>query len=454
MEKISGLSFGVLLPSYFEDYHFSNWKALQIVEVLKKEKIIKSFNNDKTMSPYSDEPKWFKTVIEVEGKSRIGYAGTGLDFFDRNKSLWPAVGEAVERYSLETYEPEEGDITQSSYKELNGNKLDIFSLAGYSDEFRNSNEKRFRMSYDETTKFCWVQGIDALSKSHIWIPLQLLSFKYANQIITDQTEPQLAPFVSTGSAAGQNIEMAVKNGIFEIIERDAFLIHWLNKLHSEKIKVSSISNNQIDSIIKIAKEHNLEIHLVYLRTDIPIHSVAAIAVDQIDNRGPAVTVGLKSGFDLHSVIHGAINEAVGFRSFIRTRKNNYDLDSKNTGQSLREKFWFKKESLVKLNFWINDENEKIITYFPTYNQDKFNENDLLEEFFLKNKLQAAYKDITLKYFKNHHERINVVMVRIPFLQPFYLNNQMPALYGERLKNIPQKIGLKSGGLNYDPLPPI
>src|SRR5690606_24791501 len=117
---------------------------------------------------YGDEPHGYVTMASLTSIRRFGFNGKGADMFERSQTLWPAVGEAVERYAMQFNYPKEGEYIDASWNELSGPKADIFSIAGFDGSLREKGHHEFKLQYDKDTKFRWVKATTLPDKKEVW----------------------------------------------------------------------------------------------------------------------------------------------------------------------------------------------------------------------------------------------------------------------------------------------
>lgn len=400
---------------------------------------------------YNDEPKLYSYGIYFKSKYNDGEnedtlaSASGISF-DKTKALLRVLGETIERYSLGGISDEK--FIYNSFNELKAlSKLAInpATLIAFSDKKRyvsNLNKKDLH----------WVEGKSLTSKKEILVPAQLIYAPYLHQ----DSEPLIRFSISTGAAAGETLNDALYRGICEIIERDAFMIVYLNKVPSPQINLSSIGDRNIKQIINTLKRYKLEPIVLDLTTDLKIPVFAAITLDKT-GLGPAVSVGLKAGFDIKETIVGAVEESLMMRSWIRD-KFIYTNPKYKRGKEVitiedRAHFWFPVSSIKYLDFWLKNENfKKINMKMADVPADKLEEALKLLKM---NRMETIYLDITDKEIKRYG--FVVVKVIIPQLHPLYLDERYPYLGGDRLYNMPVKMGIlekpnKKNQLNKIPHP--
>ena len=209
-------------------------------------------------------------------------------------------------------------------------------------------------------------------------------------------------------------------GICEIVERDGFMIHYLNKLKSQKVNIDKADNPGIKKIVNLLQRYKFEYYIINLTTDLCIPSIAAIIVDKT-GEGPAVSVGLKAGFDINDLIISSIEEALMLRSWIRD-KFFYLTPQYNSKKIIRDVYdrayyWLKEDKLKYLGFWLNSKNliEIRDLEYKSENKNKFEE---IIKLIKAKKMDIIYIDISSKKFRKYGYKI--VKVIIPQMQPLYL----------------------------------
>lgn len=150
----------------------------------------------------------------------------GSNHKDQRSAYFAAIGESVERYCANIVAGH--TLVRGSYSELQRKGL----RALHPKELVLFSEKQYATAgfpfqkFDVDTPTCWSLGRCHTTGEDIWVPS---SFVYVNwHTGAQKSEPVLnfAPFA--GIAAGDSQEMAVVNGVHEILERHATMVWWLN----------------------------------------------------------------------------------------------------------------------------------------------------------------------------------------------------------------------------------
>ena len=372
----------------------------------KASKIILHFYNNKVIdiykiSLYNDEPKLFAYSTSYKSNDSDGVAG-GFSF-RKDVALIRALGETIERYCLDSYDSSETLI--SSSKKLEHNYLDPLRITPFSSRQLVANSfKEFRIN--DHSRFTWINGKSITQKKNILIPLQLIAINYKRI----RNEPIIISPISTGAAAETTLKEAIYKGICEIVERDAFMISYLNKLTSPQVDLLSIHDREINEIIDTCNRYALKIVVIDLTTDLNIPTFAAILIDKT-NLGPAVSIGLKAGFNLKQTVIGAIEESFLTRHWIRDKSAYNSILSNDKEANIfksRAKFWLSTKSLKFLDFWLNNNKLKRFT-----DNELMPKQNLLENVIkiLKEKnMDVIYVDITKPEIKKMGFKIKEVAV--------------------------------------------
>lgn len=437
---------------YFKDDH-ENLRAVRILKHLKDLGFVSSFYEYK--QEYSDEPNGRTMFVRLAGSKRLGYVGRGSDITDRKKIVWPALGEAVERYSLQHFTTSPINILKSSIKDLNRPKVDVLAMAGFSTEERTRRHPDFNLSLNADSVLGWVAANKVLTGEEIWAPMQLFSFDYLiknagligegdDTIAREDKEPLLRAPISTGAAAGQTLDQAILSGLLEIIERDAFIIYWLNQMVAKRINLKSFQEERFSTLLKIAEEYKLEPYALYLQTDAPVHTVCSIVIDRT-GFGPAVLVGASSGFDLGDVTYKAFSESLSnrdpMRGFMERNLDRLDKGSKNIYHMDHEGrilHWFQSSAIKDIEHFISGK-EVSASSLPYYEASSKPLNSLVG-FMHEKDYTVIFKDITSPVLKSIIEGVKVAMVVVPEMQPLYLEESLRETGGRRLQEIPELLG--------------
>lgn len=398
-------------------------------------------------SNYNDEPQLYQyssQFIDAHSSKATDESTASGTSFDRNDALLKLLGETVERYSLGVYN--KTALIYKSFNELANNSENALNPSELyiPPNFLKSNKANIK-----DIKVCWIMGKSLVTNRNILIPAQLVFVPY----VYSKSEPMLQMQISTGAAAGETIYDAIYRGICEIIERDSFMIHYYNKIHSPRIDLQSLSSKKVSKIAKIFKRYNLELCVNDITTDIGVPAVVATVIDKT-GMGPAICVGLKAGFDMNQNVIGATEEALMVRSWVRDEyiysKSKRVLPKKISTIEYRASFWCPLEMISCLDFWINAKGNKLQHKFTVRRRSSYKEKviELVGKLVSKG-YEIVYVDITAPEVRKYG--VKVVKVIIPQLQPLHLDEKYPYLTFSRMYNAPVNMGLFSKSKSLDEL---
>lgn len=412
-----------------------------LASALDETDLLESFGRTRL---HHDEPKfWFYSAsisdrLLFHDGSHFHSNASGVSFFSQEEAIVKVLVEAIERYSNFAFFKKDIDFT-GSYSELRSKAIDPYKFVFFSDEQLSKEElKKYRIN--EKSIFTWTKVNSLESNKNYLVPCQAIYLSY--ELIKD--EPLIYPSISTGVAAHFDLQTAILGGIYEIIERDSFMIYYLKKLKPLRYDLKSSKNKKIRRLIELADRYKMEIFSLDITTDLGIPAVTSIVVDR-SGLSKAISVGLKSDFNVERAIIGSINEAFHTRSWIResyiqnpTVVTEKDLveDSSLKNRGL---FWYSTKSISKLDFFLK--NLKLKKVLPIKKDATVEDQILKLQKILKNKgYSVFYKIITPESLK--HTKVQVVKVIIPGMQPVYLDENLPLKGGLRLQNVPSLIGYK------------
>jgi ribosomal protein S12 methylthiotransferase accessory factor len=241
-------------------------------------------------------------------RSRVG-VGKGET---EDEAVKGAIGEAIERYCA--WQPDYEAILEASYKELGSTAISPPEFVMYSETQYENKEIPYR-PFDKNRNIGWVRGRSLLEDDEVFLPASLAYLGHFGQ----GGDEQLCLNTSNGLAAGSSVDAAVLSGLYELIERDGFLITWMNKLSVAEINFDALSG--LPYYIRTFYERfGIEIRVFNATTDIPVYVMMGFAIDRSGD-GPTAVVGLGCSLDpvealkkaLLEVCQGRVSETWRYR---------------------------------------------------------------------------------------------------------------------------------------------
>ncbi len=357
------------------------------------------------------------------------------NFFNLTQCMWSALAECTER-RIWKYIPWYGGLVRyGTFTEMGTEAINPLSIVSFSEKQKNEHRN---IQIEPSDSFGWIRVKSLKTDGVKWAPLQLYSVHYWQHHARTQ-EKMLRWPITTGLATGQNLTDAIFRGALEVIERDAFMITYLNKLSVPKIDLESLKNDpEFASILTKLERYKVEPHFLYLPTDFPVHVIAAALTDS--RGGAAFTIGAKADFDLKKAMIGALSEALAVRlGYKNSEPIPDDFPFHKMGQAERIRYWLNPTRFPQIAFMVEG---PTISFADALNKVSSPSSDLLEQ--IRHMLELThtdmfYVDCTTPAVTKASD-LKIAFVMSPELQPLYLAEEIPAMGGDRLSRIPTKFG--------------
>jgi ribosomal protein S12 methylthiotransferase accessory factor len=360
----------------------------------------------------------------------------GTSHESERQALIPALAEALERYLWFTYDFQGDDLVSAPHTEAAQIAPERF--AGFDDAQRAKNA---RLTLRPDAKYRWVAAHSWVQDASVLVPAQIIASRPFKERPHD--EPIIRIPITTGLATWPTREGAILRGALEIIERDAFMIMWLNQLSLPRMDIRALRSQSasLSSLIASCERHRLAVHLVRMITDAPAHAVCAILEDTVAD-SPRFNVGIKASASLPKACEAAIEEALRARHATRLRQANdatkvpADADPKTINHYERVLFYAHPEHSHRLAFMTRGPLVE-----PAHTPWEEDETDahlarVIEWARAKNYEMCSYAFTKAQNVSPWH----IEMVVIPELQPIHQDERYPAIGGVRLSEIPKAFG--------------
>ncbi len=191
----------------------------------------------------------------------------------------------------------------ASYEELQGRRLDPRRLGMHAAESYGSPDFRFPR-FDPQRRLNWVRGVSVGPNLPIWVPEGLAYYGVGQQ--GDPREAVLYE-VSNGCALGWSLEEAALFGVLEVIERDAFLRHWVLGESPRAIDPDSITDPEALALISaIEDEFDMTVSLMDTSQGFGVPSIWSLALGSPPR--PGVVCAGASGLNGQQAIRSALLE--------------------------------------------------------------------------------------------------------------------------------------------------
>lgn len=183
----------------------------------------------KVLPEIPSEPHFFQYVATLPHLDRIIprqnplIINGGGASIHRDESKLKAIGEAIERYcGCLCFDDE---FIFDTYKNLGNRAIDPVRFPSCS-EREYKNPKNYLSKPREDVPLGWVHALSNFRQKEVLSPAAYVYLTYQPRI----PEEMITLPISTGLACGQSLDDAVLGGLCEVIERDAMMIMWMNKM--------------------------------------------------------------------------------------------------------------------------------------------------------------------------------------------------------------------------------
>jgi ribosomal protein S12 methylthiotransferase accessory factor len=246
--------------------------------------------------------------------------------------------------------------------------------------------------------------------------------------------------------------MAAHNALAELIERDAFLIHWLNRVTPPRMDLAHFPNSEVQRLLAECRLHRIDLTVFDITSDFGIPTFLAI----VRSIGPGYPVyaSTRADYDSDRAIAHLIIDALKVGMFTPLTESEvataarHDFPVRTIRQ--RRAFWSNPRNATGADFLFGGP-----TRTPPRNEHS--RADHREKFncmvsALKSAGIATYLiDVTSAFARR--EGLHVLRAIAPGLCPLYLDERYRCAGISRLYRAPQLLGY-AGARNEAELNPI
>ncbi|MFA5841964.1 MAG: YcaO-like family protein [Candidatus Paceibacterota bacterium] len=449
----------ILVKNELREFFFIDARIRSLLLRLARKKIIMSWDR---VPQYPDSPPIIHYRIKlgaialpsgervhISGSQGSGTGGT------KNEALMLATAEALERYSTAVWGSK--NIVRGSYVNLAGKgAIDPRQFSFFSDnQLKNGNFSKSLIS--ETKEIGWVSARSILDKDAKYlIPAQLAYLFYEN------VEPNDCHFMgvsTSGVAAHSSYNRAAYRALCEVIERDALMIFWLNKLVPPRIELKSITIPKVRECIKSLQEYGFELHITDITTDFNMPAFCAVLIDR--RGGVAVSISATADYDVGKALERLMLEIMKFAHIERVKSSDdVVIDEKQfklvCSFNDRARLWSNPKMIEKINFFVSGGEKNFSEVIKKHvSSDTESLLGLVEAVFREKNYQCYLVDVTSMDAKE--EGLVVVRAVSPDLVPVYFDEKERPCGVKRLYTAPVTMKYREApttedGLNQIPHP--
>lgn len=346
-----------------------------------------------------------------------------------------ALGEAVEHYCASHVNKE---VARLASREELPDAVTPPECVLYSDAQYSGGKVAYHRWQPQDT-LTWTPVRELPTGREVFAPSQLVYLTFTAQ----REEDFLTTPNSNGLAAGPDIEFAILNGLCELIERDGFLITWMNKLPTPEVDFDGASD-LARSIKAHYARHGTEIRVFNVSTDIPVYVMMAMALDKT-GEGPAVIVGLGCHLDPRVALDKALLEICQVRpGETRRYKEEPPAERLRSYEDVRTledhgAFLTAPERIGECSFLLDNGRVQSIEEMPNHSQGNVAEDlKACVDALKKAGCRVLYADLTTPDVADYG--FSVVRAIATGLQPMHFGHGEERLGGRRLFEVPRTLG--------------
>jgi thiazole/oxazole-forming peptide maturase SagD family component len=264
--------------------------------------------------------------------------------------------------------------------------------------------------------------------------------------------------VTTSGIAGHfDKTQATVSAWLELLERDAFLVHWLTAISPKRIDLSSTGNEaELSRLLLDIKQLGYEYYLLDITSDIAVPVCLAIVVADTPD-GKKVGMGARAGFNVEDIALRAFSEALVVLDSVATTeaatlpKDFIAFSDERIDKNMRIRLSLSKEGFSRLSFLFSS--KQVVSYKDfgriTAPAEVLN-SARVQLSYLKSLFKERYKkdrryDVFTYSFKNTLTKLfdfHVIRVICNALYPMYLNEQFADPNHPRLREFTKNKGLE------------
>lgn len=402
---------------------------------------------------YNDAPAFFRcdiTAAFLPGSTdgAINYRRSFAHGFGKDIStvLSKAIGEFLERYCLMLFH--KSDLLRGSYFLLRKRGLDVVNPSDFSGFSPTQIEQYPKRRFDTESFFHWERVRRLSVDTEAFVPAQFIHWNY--DVTQEESEPALVEINTNGAGGGFSAEEAILSGLYELIQRDAFLIFWLNSLTPNKIRPESIPDEKFQQILAESKRYGFECHCLDTTLDSGVPSFIVVITDS-SGKGPYFSLGGGCEADPAKALRRALEEAWSVYYWLKPLppyelpKNYRPFSDPSLDQEKRLRLAANIKMAQHYHFFLNGKIKDFDEYTWNYpKQFSSKKEELTFPVKLVESLGPGYE--VYSYLPKHKilERLGYYSSRVvvPKFIPLYLRETIAPLGALRLRQVPLKFGFR------------
>ena len=375
-----------------------------------------------------------------------------------------ALLEALERYA--GCEPRaRRTIVRGALRMLTPYACDPMELAQHC--FDDSWKPEGYIPFSSTLEMNWVWGYSFRRGRPLLIPETCVYYRLP-QAPTDRPHNPFAYEISNGCALGSGLEEAILYGLFEVIERDAFLLAWYSQSAGAELSAQDITDERILMLIDGLSEDGFEVRIFNITTEFGVPSLWVVARNRASEALPALLCAAGAHFDPERALLSALVEIAstlpGFKE-ATVRERQRGLEMVHYSEKVREMddhalLYAQPEGADRLSFLLGrTERTSFRAAFPTWYYSRTLEGDLTVDLLrLVERIRTQGQDVwVVNQTPPEAESLGLAVVKV------LVTGTLPMTFGHRrrriagvarLLNAPSLLGWRTELLDVESVNPL
>lgn len=375
---------------------------------------------------------------------------------DAKEAVDQALYEFLERYplALGTLIKKE-NLIKASVKEIQRRSKipDLTLFSGFNDE---QKEKFPYRKWNEDSLFYWQKVERWLTKEKLYLPAQYIYWNYK----FDENEPYLRESNTSASGGFWDKEGAILAGLYELIQRDSFLIYWLNSLAPKQIDPYTIPDIKFQKLFLETIDFGYQVYILDVTTETQIPAFVAI-IHNPNQDGPCYVLGGGCNLDPLKAIYRAFDEAWSIYYWVKRLAPYVELDKNYTpfyetyiDQRYRLRLWANHKMKENLEFFLKGEKLPFYQAYP--DELKIFDSNKEELDFVVKKIESLGEGYEVYYYLHElklFKRLSYFSAKVivPKLINIYFWEPNIPLNSPRIYESPPKFGYQPSS-KINPLP--
>ncbi len=389
-------------------------------------------------NPFGSVIPVYDSKLETTHKNKSPYFineqfshGKGVN---KTQAYFSAAFELFERISSRYYG--EKEIIRGTAKQLSEYVMDVNSITKNILNYNTPFER-----FDYALPIDWVWGQSLMTNKMKLVPASmafLSSAKFRGKFLSS---------TSSGLASGATMKDAILQGLFELVEHDAWMIGQACNCRYPKIDYSTVENESIKKLIKLIHDLNFNVVSRDYTNDIGIPAIRTWITNP-NNYTVYSTNGFGASISAEMALERSLTEAI--QAGFRIPKENVVSYS---AAAMRE-ITGNRNALYGLYYFqqkdIFESDEDKIRSMKYYSEIKYhNVDSIIQEVI--NRLRKAIKDLDIIVVDMTRETFGVSVVRVIITGDFQVLNVPLISVSPRLLEFPIKMGYSDRKFRYDEL---